>query len=108
MVGNQTDFVYVPFPGIAPAPVPGTNVNFASGLFGDGDATCTGNVDDPTAPAGKVCLYLSADLNVDRSQTRGLDARRQTRGFRIRFEQEAIAMAGDDKFLDATWAYTAP
>lgn len=45
----------------APAPVALTNesVNFAASdsLAQDGDATCTGTYQNPTAPAGKVCIY---------------------------------------------------
>ena len=59
--GTQDAFS-VELPGVAPVPLTDANVNFAPpelvGVTPDTDATCTGTVDNPTAPAGKVCIYI--------------------------------------------------
>ena len=33
----------------------------------DGDATCTGTINEPTAPAGKLCMYESPESNLGES-----------------------------------------
>ena len=51
----------VQLPGLAPSDLTDATVNFANAAgVTDADATCTGTTLAPTAPAGKVCLYLSA------------------------------------------------
>jgi hypothetical protein len=72
----------------------------------DTDAGCTGTPFNPTAPAGKVCIYVSgADhaLNLNGySVLFGTGA--SPYGFKLKWDASAIG----DTFVDATWAYTAP
>src|SRR3954471_4295999 len=49
----------VQLPGMAPADLSNGTVNFAAG-GADADPACSGTATAPTAPAGKVCLYLSS------------------------------------------------
>jgi hypothetical protein len=72
----------------------------------DTNAGCTGTLDTPTAPAGKVCIYVS-----------GADHASNLSGYSVRFGAEASkygfklkwdASALGDTFVDAVWAYTAP
>lgn len=82
-------------------------INFAvdaSAITTDDDASCTGSVSNPTAPAGKVCLYLDASTP-DMWALQGKALARQTRsGFRL-FWQEGGA---GDVVLRVIWAYHAP
>jgi hypothetical protein len=100
------------FPSPAPAALSNATVNFAAsvGSFvaGDADATCTGNVDSPTAPPGKVCLYFanltSGGVNVNGlgniiANTNG------TRGFEVALTAGAATKSIN---LEGVWAYTAP
>jgi hypothetical protein len=72
----------------------------------DTDAGCTGSALNPTAPAGKVCIYVSgADhaLNLNGySVLFGTGA--SPYGFKLKWDASAIG----DTFVDATRAYTAP
>jgi hypothetical protein len=72
----------------------------------DTNAGCTGTLDEPTAPAGKVCIYVT-----------GADQAFNVEGFSVRFGTEASkygfklkwdASTQGDTFVDAVWAYTAP
>jgi hypothetical protein len=85
-------------------------VNFAPGTgTSDGDATCTGTFAAPTAPVGKVCIYvrLGAQVNVEGLEGLALPALADT-GFRIRFFTPAAATAGADQYVQVSWAYRAP
>ena len=55
----------VTFPLPAPVALTNTDVSFDndSSLAGDGDASCTGSANDPTAPPGKVCIYPGAQAS---------------------------------------------
>ena len=50
-------------PARAPVPLTDTQVNFgaATAETSDHDAACTGSANNPTAPAGKVCIYAIPD-----------------------------------------------
>jgi hypothetical protein len=72
----------------------------------DTNAGCTGTPAAPTAPAGKVCIYVA-----------GADHAFGLNGYSVRFGTEASpygfklkwdASTTGDTFVDATWAYTAP
>ena len=72
----------------------------------DTDVGCTGNPANPTAPAGKVCIYVSGadhafNLN-GYSVLFGTGA--SPYGFKLKWD----ASTTGDTFVDATWAYTAP
>ncbi|MCU1359460.1 MAG: hypothetical protein JWN99_749 [Ilumatobacteraceae bacterium] len=103
----QGDRASAQLPGIAPVALTGNTVNFASGAS-DNDATCTGTVAAPTAPAGKVCIYLqAATTGIAPSSISGGAGLLPTRAFWITF---VASTTGDnvDELLYATWAYTAP
>jgi hypothetical protein len=72
----------------------------------DANAGCTGTPAAPTAPAGKVCIYVS-----------GADHAFNLNGYSVLFGTGASpygfkltwdASTTGDTFVDATWAYTAP
>jgi hypothetical protein len=72
----------------------------------DTSADCTGTPSAPTAPAGKVCIYVSGadhafNLAGD-SVLFGTGASKY--GFKLKWD----ASQAGDTFVDATWAYTAP
>ncbi len=73
---------------------------------GDANAGCTGTPDLPTAPAGKVCIYVSgADHAFNLSGYSVLFGTGASKyGFKLKWDATAIG----DTFVDATWAYTAP
>jgi hypothetical protein len=95
----------VQFPGMAPADLSNGTVNFAAG-GADADASCTGSATAPTAPAGKVCLYLSSGAGtgttVDGQMIPGLAGSRA--GFVVHATNVTLGEAG----AFGTWAYTAP
>ena len=83
------------------------SVNFApNASAADGDATCTGSAVAPSAPAGKVCLYLTSaagsDTAVDGEAIPGLA------GSRLGFVVHAVSATTSVTGLFGTWAYTAP
>jgi hypothetical protein len=109
-----TDYFFdVALPGVAPVPLTDSTVNFsASGAFTaktfDDDATCAGSYGAPTAPAGKVCLYLTGAQAADNSII-GLAASSiglKAHAFMVTWIDESDV--NEDAYLDATWAYTAP
>jgi hypothetical protein len=99
-------WISVDFWGVAPAPLGITNVNFAPDGYAattDDDPTCTGSVANPTAPAGKVCLYLDGVTGI--TSMSGVSAiPLGDRGFAVGW----IAAGTGDMFWYASWAYTAP
>ena len=105
--GGDVQFL-VELPGRAPVALSVLNVNFAPSIVAsDGDATCTGTATAPTAPAGKVCIYIVGASNLDGAMGTTGFSQFQDRHFRIVFFTNT-AVVGDDMFLQYTWAYTAP
>jgi S-layer homology domain len=106
---NQDVIVSVQLPAPAPVDLTAGNVNFApDALVSDGDASCTGTVAAPTAPAGKVCLYLGESGSVDGGG--GYSAEQtgfMNRAFLVLFNTDSTTL-GADLFFRFTWAYTAP
>lgn len=115
LAANNSYLISSSFPVKAPAGLSDTQVNAApNAAAGDPDATCTGSSDNPTAPAGKVCIYISRANNA------------QVTGFRLTNPGVAGTSPGDAygfivRILDTgtvgntattnaegTWAYTAP
>ena len=80
-------------------------VNFAAG-GADADPSCSGTATAPTAPAGKVCLYLSSAAGtgtaVDGQAIPGLAGSRS--GFVVHATNATLGETG----AFGTWAYTAP
>lgn len=111
VLDNADVNIYVQLPARAPAALSFINVNFApNALAIDGDATCTGTVAAPTAPAGKVCIYVQNSVRVDTLRGLGLAANGLTpsdQAFAIRFNTNDAAPP-QDMYLYVTWAYTAP
>jgi hypothetical protein len=67
---------------------------------------CTGSPTNPTAPAGKVCIYVSgADHAFNLS---GYSVLAGTGASPYGFKLKWDASTTGDTFVDATWAYTAP
>lgn len=74
---------------------------------GSGDSTdpftCSGSVTNPTAPKGKVCIYLlnsGSAVNI-----RGVTPAPGTGGSRFGFKLIWDAQGNGDTFVDAVWAY---
>src|SRR5262245_24434502 len=92
------------FPIPAPQALTPTTVNFAPGsnVGTDDDQDCTGSLDNPTAPPGKVCLYEGGGANASTAQGyigAGINARL---GFLI------IVNGSGEVILTGSWAYRAP
>lgn len=96
----------VQLPGLAPSDLTDAVVNFAPATAAvDADPTCTGTPNAPTAPAGKVCLYLAS--------TQGLNTTVEGQaipgllGSRAGFVVHAANLDSSTGVF-GTWAYTAP
>jgi hypothetical protein len=96
----------VQLPGPAPADLTDATVNFANAGTADADPSCTGTAAAPTAPAGKVCLYLTSAAGsgtaVDGQAIPGLAGSRM--GFVVHATNATLGQTG----AFGTWAYTAP
>jgi hypothetical protein len=65
--------------------------------------TCTGTAANPTAPKGKVCIYLIGSGNA--ANIRGVTPVPGTGGSRFGFKLIWDATGNGDTFVDAVWAY---
>ena len=100
----------ISLPAKAPVALVATQVNFApdAAATSDDDAECTGTAAAPTAPAGKVCLYLygstipAAVTNVRGSRAVNLS----NQAFYLSYDVGAGTGTNISVFF--TWAYTAP
>lgn len=102
---SSSDGFIVSLPGVAPVALAEETVNFAAAAgVVDADATCTGTVFAPTAPAGKVCLYVGGKGAV--VGISGMINNLPTRAFYVGFTP--TGNAGLDQYLSVSWAYTAP
>ena len=98
------------FPAPAPAPLTDATVNFekeAAGFATDADPTCNGEASAPTAPAGRVCIYIDHGTTTGKAlgghALQYLPTSPTSRyGFEIATEGGGNGQAG------GTWAYTAP
>ncbi|TVR21499.1 MAG: hypothetical protein EA389_14940 [Ilumatobacter sp.] len=87
-----------------------STVNFETGLddpaaIGDGDPSCDGTAAAPTAPPGKVCVYLRIAQNV--TDLAGFaNTELEDQGFEVRWR--GVAETSGNAFVLVTWAYTAP
>ncbi len=104
----SSDARSVDFPGRAPVPLTGNQVNFDQpGTTGDGDPQCTGTTTAPTAPAGKVCIYLAAYNGMAVNTLTGqAGIPLNDAGFYINWMPDGTDDV--DQFVLASWAYTAP
>jgi len=64
-------------------------------------AACTGTPAGPTAPPGKVCIYVQDSANAAGLLGEGVNS---NQGFKLKFTNSAAG----NSFVDAAWAYTAP
>jgi hypothetical protein len=71
----------------------------------DTNAGCTGTAASPTAPAGKVCIYLVAGENAATIRGLGIGPTGSPYGFKIAWDTQA---ASARSYVDAVYAYTAP
>ena len=76
----------------------------------DDDASCTGTFARPTAPAGKICLYLGAELASDQIQGVGAEfASMRAKGlFNLFWNDDSGSIAGQSNEIYGSWAYRAP
>ena len=107
--GATGDFeVGLTLPGSAPVALAATAVNFASdgsAASTDDDPLCTGTYAAPTAPAGKVCIYLGVTDpgTFSAAGSNGVGLPRQ--GFSIYWSDNGLTA---NTYMYAVWAYTAP
>ena len=103
-------------PARARNPLSSENVNFAPDAYTvttDDDPACTGNYTLPTAPPGKVCLYLWPALPFTANVTSivaGGDAPASPEFSRNAFwiSWQTAQSTSTDVAVYARWAYTAP
>lgn len=95
-----------------PQPLTSANVGFSPGsaplaAAGDIDATCTGSFAEPTAPAGKLCIYLLSSNNIS---TVFADAWAEPSAQAMGMWRLLIidTTGGLSSELRGSWAYTAP
>jgi hypothetical protein len=107
-VGATTiDGVAINLPALAPVPLTDATANFAPGggvSTSDADATCTGDSFTPTAPPGQLCVYIAATNHITGASVRKGNLASQA----VLVDISGDATSGTDKYLRATWAYTAP
>lgn len=103
---SVNDSFEIALPGVAPAALSDASVNFASGgVAGDADPACTGSESAPTAPAGKVCIYITSSTNLTAlNGYTSVPTYGRNRAFRISVLAPA---ANADIYGYGTWAYTA-
>ena len=97
----------VSLPGTASTDLTDATVNFAPAPAAtDGDPACAGSAAAPTAPAGKVCLYLASAAGIG-TTVEGL-AIPAVPGSRAGFVVDAVSTTGPATGVFGVWAYTAP
>jgi hypothetical protein len=69
-------------------------------------ASCTGTRSNPTAPAGKVCIYVTGGDNA--TAVNGYSIVPGTGGNPYGFKLAWTSANAGDTFIDAVWAYRAP
>lgn len=92
--------VYVSLSGFTPA------TGVVAPTTTDTNAGCTGTAQNPTAPAGKVCVYVVGGENAANVQGLGLGANGTPYGFKIAWDSQTTT--GGRSYVDAVYAYTAP
>jgi hypothetical protein len=116
---NNSYLLTYSFP--VPAPVGLTQAQVATAPPGDNvpnnsdiDPTCTGSLDNPTAPAGKVCIYVDQSKLVN-AQVAGFNMSvsdsptgQDKLGFIVRIIDKGTVGATAAQRAQGTWAYTAP
>jgi hypothetical protein len=106
---DNEDYAFdVALPAKAPVALTDAKVNFAQSppLTADGDPQCTGSFGAPTAPPGKVCIYVGNASRADglKGETFHAGAVLADQGFIIHIDANGTG----DMYVTSTWAYTAP
>jgi hypothetical protein len=93
-------------------------VNFGASTaapVGDADPACTGSAAGPSAPAGKVCIYVNSGTRDNTTLTgfkltaAGTASDADRYGFEVRMVNiNAGGASGGTMRAEGTWAYTAP
>jgi hypothetical protein len=98
-------FDEVDFPAPSSAAVTDATSNMGAGTTNgqDNDATCTGNADAPTAPAGKLCFYVGFQTGLTELEA-FLSNGPKAKGGAVR----VVGGAGGSRYARGGWAYTAP
>jgi hypothetical protein len=99
----------VNLPAAAPEKLTDSMVNFAPSpdINGDEDASCTGTIEKPTAPRGKVCLYQNSSVaNLDSVSGGAISGAPSKNGFVV--FGDSTAMTSARAYTYGTWAYRAP
>jgi hypothetical protein len=78
----------------------------ADGTESGSAGTCLGSLTTPTAPAGKVCIYVAGAANA--VELAGYSVMPGTGSSKYGFKLKWVSTTADDSFVDAVWAYTAP
>ena len=108
------NFYTVALPAKAPVALTDVNVNFkqSGALTFDNDASCTGTAGSPTAPAGKVCLYIDTAFASAGtvSSFQGIAAVLGNQSFGVFWIMPALVPPASSEAIEliVTWAYTAP
>jgi hypothetical protein len=106
--------VSLPVPASAPLSDNHVFINVAGWQQGDGqtqpdttdtDPGCTGSPTNPTAPKGKVCIYVAGGDNA--SDVNGYSVLPGTGASPYGFKVSWKSNDTGDTFIDAVWAYTA-
>jgi hypothetical protein len=112
---NNTYLISTSFPVKAPVGLSDANVNAApNAAAGDPDPSCTGSADNPTAPRGKVCVYISRANNASvtgfRLTNPGVSGTSpgDAYGFVVRILDTGTVGNTATTNAEGTWAYTAP
>jgi len=112
---NNSYLISVSFPLRAPAPLDDANVNVAPNtVAGDPDPSCTGSADAPTAPPGKVCIYIGSSNNALVTgfsliaPGSGTSRDGDEFGFIVRILDDGTVGNTATTSAEGTWAYTAP
>jgi Collagen triple helix repeat (20 copies) len=112
---NNSYLISTSFPVKAPVGLSDADVNTApNSAAGDPDSTCTGTADNPTAPRGKVCIYISrannatvAGFRLTNPGVTGSSAG-DAYGFIVRILDTGTVGNNAGTNAEGTWAYTAP
>ena len=108
---NDPIYNSVAFPAVLPSPP--VAVNFAPDSAPetiDDDAACTGTAEAPTAPAGRVCVYLRYLRSFDNIAATNIDVSGggpfgDTHAFAVSMQTTGV---GESPYIAFSWAYTAP
>lgn len=117
LIANPQENSYllpVGFPLPAPVALTDANVQFGASTaapVGDADLACTGSAAGPTAPSGKVCIYVDESTRSNSTLTgfKLVAAGGATAADRFGFEIRIVNITQPGMMrAEGTWAYTAP